>query len=323
MLGKLIEFKNNRKVLVVFPFVMLLLLTVFFSIMTDGAFSQLSTMKLMFDQAVVTGVVATGAVFIFATNRVNIALGGTTALAAIVAVSVYNMTQSVTLMVLAGIAIAIVILSFACLLSTVFDVNVVVVTVLMMGLLGAVQDWIMQYHITLSLPYDLTSALAKNNVHIYVFIAYFAVCAFLFNYTKIGRVLKFIGDNPVCGTQTGYNVNRYVLIAFIIAGVGAGLGAFLYLIRSGSVNKDTCSSLNMDAMLAIVLGGMPVTGGYKSKCTAGVVGALFVTFLSTGLLMMSVSSVILQAVRGICFIVIIVLTSKRPNILPTKTMIQV
>ena len=74
----------------------------------------------------------------------------------------------------------------------------------------------------------------------------------------------------------------------------------------------------MDVMLAIVLGGMPINGGYKSKIAAGILGASIVTCLSTGLLMIGVSATVLQAVRGVCFIGLIIASNKRTELLPVK-----
>ena len=94
-----------------------------------------------------------------------------------------------------------------------------------------------------------------------------------------------IGENAKCTIQTGISPNKYIIIAFVLAGIAAGLGAILLILRSGSVSGTTANGLNMDVMLAIVLGGMPFKGGYKSKIDAGFFGSFMVTRLNSGLLM--------------------------------------
>lgn len=74
----------------------------------------------------------------------------------------------------------------------------------------------------------------------------------------------------------------------------------------------------MNCMLAIVLGGMPVFGGSKSRAYAAVIGAVTVTTLSTGLLMVGVSSTVLQGVRGVIFLLLVLAGNKRPQLLPTR-----
>jgi len=126
------------------------------------------------------------------------------------------------------------------------------------------------------------------------------------------------GSNEVCASQTGIFSNKCLTIAFVIAGIGVGCGALITLIRTGSVTTSTATDLNMNCMLAIVLGGMPVFGGSKSKAYAAIVGAVTVTALSSGLLMLGVSPTILQGVRGIIFLLLVLLSNKRPQLLPTR-----
>ena len=89
------------------------------------------------------------------------------------------------------------------------------------------------------------------------------------------------------------------------------------IIRSGSITTDTANTLNMDCMLALVLGGMSCFGGSRSNTWSGIVGALIVTVLNNGLLMCGVSSTFIQAVRGIIFIILVCASQTRPQGLPS------
>ena len=57
-----------------------------------------------------------------------------------------------------------------------------------------------------------------------------------------------------------------------MAGLGVGLGAFLTLVYTPSVTPTTAGSLGMQILVAIVFGGMPISGGPRSKIYAAVVG---------------------------------------------------
>ena len=87
-------------------------------------------------------------------------------------------------------------------------------------------------------------------------------------------------------------------------------------VRASSIGQNTLSSLNMDCMLALVLGGMSIFGGSKSYVYAGIVGAITVVVLSQGLLMIGVDSTIIQGVRGIVFLLLVCTAQKRPHGLP-------
>jgi ribose transport system permease protein len=111
---------------------------------------------------------------------------------------------------------------------------------------------------------------------------------------------------------------RALTIAFIISGMGAGLAALLLIFRTGSITQTTGISINTDVMLAIVLGGMPIFGGSKSRAFAPVLGAVTVTALNNGLLMAGVSPSIVQGVRGIIFLLLLLIGTKRSILLPAR-----
>lgn len=297
------------------PVILLLALVALFANLTKGSFVSAKSIKIIVEQALIVGTVATGAAFIFASGNVNLAMGATTVLTATLAGMIYNATGSVPLMILAAIAVAVVIMIASVLLSTALGVGVLFVTFVMMSLLSALQQSILGGS-TISLPYEMIRSLADRIFMYIAFALYFLCCAVLFHSTAIGRALKFIGTNDVCAEQTGISKNKYMLIAFLIAGIGSGIGACLVIARSGSIGVNTQTSLNMDVMLALVLGGMSVFGGSRSNVYAGIVGSLTVCVLNQGMVMIGVDAQIIQAIRGIIFIALVTVSQTRPKGLP-------
>ena len=316
MQAKMLQIKESRWTSRLLSPVILLLLIVFFSVATGGRFSTTTNLNLVIQQALVVGVVATGASFIFATGNVNISMGASTALVATLAADAYIATESVAVMFIVAIVIGVALMAVTALLSTALQIRVLYVTVVMMTLLSAIQKTYLGSS-TIDLPYAMTSGLKKSGMLYILFIAFFIFCGVIFHFTSIGRKLRYIGINEQCAELTGFSRNKYLFIAFIIAGIGVGLGAIMTIIRNGSISTDTCSSLNMDCMLAIVLGGMSCFGGSRSNTYAAIIGAVIVTALNNGLLMMGVSSTIIQAIRGVVFIILVCASQKRPQGLPS------
>ena len=118
--------------------------------------------------------------------------------------------------------------------------------------------------------------------------------------------------------QTGINTTKAQIIAFVFAGVGVGLAGVYQTIRTTSVAQTVGSGMGMDVMLATVLGGMSIFGGTKSNVYAGLIGAITVTVLNTGLLMLGVSSTMIQGVRGVIFLLLVFLNSERQKTLPSR-----
>lgn len=297
------------------PLIFLGLLILFFSVMTGGRFTTLVSMRIILEQALIVGVVATGAAFIFATGNVNLAMGATTVLTATLSGMAYNATGSVVVMALVAVGLGVALMALSALLSTLLGVRVMYVTIVMMTLLVAIQQSILGGS-TVSLPYAMISALKDGGFSYIAFAAYFLLSVVLFHFTDIGRSLRMIGTNKTCAEQTGIRGGKYLMLAFIIAGVGCGIGALLAIVRASSIGQNTLSSLNMDCMLALVLGGMSIFGGSRSFVYAGIVGSLTVCVLNQGLLMINVDSTIIQGVRGVLFLVLVCTAQKRPQALP-------
>lgn len=64
-------------------------------------------------------------------------------------------------------------------------------------------------------------------------------------------------------------------------------------------------------MMAIVLGGFPMTGGDRSKIASAIIGALTVTCLSNGLQLWGLDALLVSGVKGILFVIIVALSYDR------------
>ena len=304
--------KESRWTMRLAPVAILVALMVLFAVWTGGRFVTAVNVKIILDQALIIATVATGAAFIFATGNVNIAMGACTALTATITAKAYLSTNSLPVMILVAVVFGALLLLLCAFLSTIFKVRVMFVTIVMMVLLENIKSEILDGE-TLSLPFEMTSGLQDAGFSYIIFVLFFLFCAVIFHFTSVGRAIRFTGSE-----QTGIFRNKYLVIAFVIAGVGVWLSSLLTIARSGSITASTASSMNMDCMLAIVLGGMPVFGGSKSRAYAAVVGALTVTVLNNGLLMVGVSSTILQGVRGVLFLLLVLMSNGRPDVLPAR-----
>lgn len=317
MKEKIVQLNEQQVFIRLIPIVLLLVICIGFNIATGGKFGDARNIKVIINQTVTVATVATGAVFIFGTGNISIALGATTALTAAISAIIYQKTESVVLMITSAIAIAVAIMLVTSVLSTLLKVTVMFVSIVMMVLFQAILQTILGAG-TISLPYSMTSSLVQGNFQYITFVLYFITCGIIFHCTGIGRSIRFLGSNRFCAEQSGIYMNKYLMIAFAISGIGIGLASVMTMTRTGTIGVSTASGLNMDVVLAIVLGGMSVFGGTRSHIYAGVLGSLTVTILNNGLLMVGISPTILQLVRGIFFLTLIFAGQKRPDRLPEK-----
>ena len=98
---------------------------------------------------------------------------------------------------------------------------------------------------------------------------------------------------------------------FVISGSLAGLLSFFSLIRTGTASTNTGSEMLMNVLNAVLLGGMPISGGANTKFRAVIIGSLTMTVLSNGMAMLGVDSYNRQLIKGIVFITAVALSADR------------
>ena len=155
-------------------------------------------------------------------------------------------------------------------------------------------------------------------VKLVILIGFFAIAFYLFNKTAVGRKNKFLGSNPVAGSQTGISIVKQTIYSFCFSGVGVGLAAFLTILRAPTLSKSTGGSIGMDVLIAIVFGGMSVSGGARSKIGASIVGGLSITVLNQVLLVLGASFGMTQLIKGVMFLAVVFVASLnyRTKLLP-------
>ena len=273
-------------------------------------------LQIIFNEGVVLAVVATGAIFIYTLGSFDISLGAATLFSATMGVMVYNATGSFILMLLVILGVGVGCSLLNSVLASVFHIPAFVTTVAMMSVLSALSAQIITTNGGavggISIPSEIVKPLDNPLFKIIVLVVFFAVCFFIFNLTKTGRRQKFLGGNVVCATLTGVKYNKYAIIAFTMAGIGVALGAFLTLVYTPSVTTTTAGSIGMNIFVAIVFGGMPISGGARSKIYAAIVGGFSYILLNNILKLLIDSNSgygITQIISAVFFLAVVYVTS--------------
>ncbi|MBS5082612.1 MAG: sugar ABC transporter permease YjfF [Clostridiales bacterium] len=83
----------------------------------------------------------------------------------------------------------------------------------------------------------------------------------IMKYTKFGRKLYAIGGNQQSALMMGINVRKTKLFAYILNGLLAGIGGFLFCLNSCAGFVEQAKGLEMDAISSAVIGGTLLSGG--------------------------------------------------------------
>lgn len=309
--------KNKKMMISALPFVALVvLLAVFCGIVSSKGYRLDMYIKIVFNEGIVLSIVATGAIFIYTLGSFDISLGAATLFAATLGVLTYNATENFALMIIVILLAGIVCSLVNSVLASIFHIPVFVTTVALMSVLSAIASQIITTKGGavggISIPSEVVKHLDNSAFKIGVLVIWVAICVFVFDYTKFGRREKFVGGNPICAQLSGIKYNTYAILGFLLAGVGVGIGAFMTLVYTPSVTTTTAGDIGMNIMVAIVFGGMPISGGARSKIYAAVVGGFSYIVLNNilDLLIDSTSGYgITQIVSAVFFLIIVYVAS--------------
>ena len=100
----------------------------------------------------------------------------------------------------------------------------------------------------------------------------------------------------------------------VLAGAITGFAAFINVIKVGSVTSSGGNQLETQILIALVLGGMPISGGAKVRFENIIVGSLLYIVLNSGLTMMGFSTQMMQLIQGVVFLVFVAVFADRQSL---------
>lgn len=292
----------------------LVLVIIVFTALTNGNLLSVINLQNMANQVIVTALVAIGAVFVYGVGNFDMSLGSAVLLSAVLGAMAAVRTGNIFVALVVCLVVSAALALVKGLFSAYIEVPFFIFTIVLGSLISSTVLVLMGSETTIYLKnavkeipsFDFTQMTVIN---VTCLVLYFAACLFLFNYTPIGSKVKMMGGNKMSAKQSGINDKKMQVLTFLISSVGIALAAFILIIRTRTIGSQTAGSTGTDVMIALVLGGMPISGGPKSRISAGLVGALIVTILNSGLTMIGLSTGIIQIVRGIVFIIVVLVAS--------------
>jgi len=145
---------------------------------------------------------------------------------------------------------------------------------------------------------------------IIVSILMIAIVAAIVKFTSLGLNIESIGINSSAARLVGLNSTRVKLMTFILCGVLCGAAGIMASSSVQSVNSaELGSGIELDAILAVALGGTLLSGG-KFSIAGSVIGAYTIRAITTTLYAMNVRADQLNVFKAIIIVIIIVAGSE-------------
>ncbi len=147
-----------------------------------------------------------------------------------------------------------------------------------------------------------------------IMIIVFLVILFVTNKTKYGRHVYALGGNEEAARLSGIRTSLVKMSVYAISGFLSALSGLIVAARLSSAQPDAGTSYEMDAIAAVVIGGVSMSIGGKGSVSGVIVGALIIGVINNALNLLNISPFWQQAVRGLVILFAVVLdriTSKK------------
>ncbi len=296
----------------------LILCIVVFSILSQGRLFNAYNIKILVQAVCVYAIMAMGAIFIYSMGYMDISVGSQVGVYCILCIVVTNKTGSL----LAGF-LTILALSLICGLingyvAVMLGLPSIVTSIFLMSIFGGAQLLIMEKLAinSISIEYDMTF-FKSTEFMIFVIVVIALISIYLYNYTQLGEYVKSIGANELATSYSGVKTVKWKVLAYVFFGICVAVGAFMLTARTGSAGQGTGTGYAMDIMVALLLGGMPLSGGMKSKMSSSLIGSFTYVILSNGLNLAGVKVEYSYVIKAVVFLAVILVTCrKKDGVLP-------
>jgi ribose transport system permease protein len=152
------------------------------------------------------------------------------------------------------------------------------------GVPGAFAD--LAYELVLGIPVPVIIALMV-----------LLVASIVLKYTRLGRRIYAVGGNEEAARLSGIQIRTVKVAAYVFSGICAAVGSIILTARVASGQPSLGTTLPLESVAAVVLGGISLFGG-RGSVVGVAFGVLFVSILSNGLNLLNVPSYTQMMVIG-------------------------
>ena len=257
---------------------------------------------------------AVGEAVVVLTRNVDLSVGSTLAITAYLTGRLFvdNPGIPIIVVVLAGLVVGALLGMVNGLLVALGKVPALVIT---LGTLyiyrGAVLTWAGSNRINASdLPDSFlnlgTQTVLSIPVLFLVAVVVLAVVGYFLHTARAGRDMYAIGSDPDAAQLYGLRVRRRLMGAFLLSGALAGLAGVVYAARYGTISSGAGTGIELQAVGAVVIGGVAIFGGSGTVWGAAI-GAVLLVTINRALPILGIQDFWQQAVVGVLILGAIVL----------------
>ena len=127
------------------------------------------------------------------------------------------------------------------------------------------------------------------------------IATIILKFTRYGRSVYAVGGNRETARLSGINVNSVQISVYVLVAIAAALAGILMAGRLNSAQPSAGSGYELTVIAAVVIGGTSMFGG-SGNVIGTFIGALLMTVIENGMLLLKISAYWQSFVVGIVII---------------------
>jgi len=290
--------------------IILVIICVVLSVITHGLFADRTNILNILLQSSMLGVVAVGQAFVILTAGIDLSVGGIGILSGVMGASLLSAEAGT----LGGgaVPISLGILVMLMIGAGMGAINGVLVSRLRLpALIATLAIWQVAkgsaYQLTLAqiireLPERLApiahGSIGGVPIPVLIFIAAIAVGYFVLNHTSFGKSIYAVGGNIVTAWFSGIKTKNTLFWVYVVSGTCAGIASIIQLSRIMVGTFGMFSSLELDSIAAVVIGGVSLFGG-KGSIIGVLIGVLILGVINNGMNLMGLNQFMQNVIKGL------------------------
>jgi ribose transport system permease protein len=289
-----------------------LVILLFFAVaLRDKGFLTFDNMMTIVRQTTPVTVMAVGMTFALSTGQIDLSIGATVALSALVAALVLR-EVGVWLAVPAGLAVGTLVGVANGVLTVSLRIPALLVTLGTLGIVTGLARMITNLEAVPTLDEGFNFAFGSGSVgRVSVLLlwtlAALAVGHAVLHHTVFGRHLLATGGDIAAARASGIKTARITILAFVISGITASLAGLLYTGRLHGARYTLGEADLLTVIAAVVIGGTSLFGG-KGSVVGAVFGSWLMGMLNNGLILMGFTVAEQMIARGIILIMAVAIS---------------
>ncbi len=299
---------NRHSEIVVFFF---LVIMVFISSRLSPLFLKPANLTNIMRQAAALGIVALGQTLVILLAGIDLSVSSVSTVASVVAaVLMMGKSENILVAIFVALMIGVVVGFLNGFFITKFDLPDFIVTLAFYSIVNGLMFVFTKGREVGSVAGSFMKFGSKNiftiPITMYIWIGLTIVAFIFLQYTRMGRNIYAVGGNSESARLSGINVSMVKISTYILSGLMAAVGGLVLLTRLGVGYPLAGRELQLDSVIAVVIGGTSLNGG-RGNILGTVAGVFILSSLNNIFNHIGISTFTQIVFKGLIIIIVVIL----------------